>query len=94
VTHCHAKGVFNDEAYITRDPEHHTLRFRRVQGMGDIVNFRKARKLIERELDEQRAAANRVRHGRSKAERTSQMMRRTKACRELEQHRIKSGDDR
>jgi len=62
--------------------------------MGDIVNFRRARKLIEGELDEQRAAANRVRHGRSKAERMLENARRTKACRELEQHRIKSGDDR
>jgi hypothetical protein len=37
--------------------------------MGDVVNFRKARKQIERELDQRQAAANRLLHGCSKAER-------------------------
>ena len=61
--------------------------------MGDIVNFRKARKRLERELDVQRAAENRVRHGRGKVERELVNARETKARRELEQHRI-TGDDR
>ena len=60
--------------------------------MGNIVKFRGARKRLERELDEQRAAENRVRHGRGKAERALESARKTKACRELEQHRI-TGDD-
>lgn len=62
--------------------------------MGDIVNFRKARKRRERELVAQRAAENRIRHGRGKAERELVSARETKARRELEQHRIKTGDDR
>jgi hypothetical protein len=62
--------------------------------MGDLVNFRKTRKRVERKLDEQRAIENRVRHGRGKAERALQNARETKARRELEQHRIETGDDR
>jgi hypothetical protein len=61
--------------------------------MGDIVKFRGARKQLERQLEEQRAAENRVRHGRGKAERALESARKTKARRELEQHRI-TGDDR
>lgn len=61
--------------------------------MGDIVNFRSARKRRERELVVQRAAENRIRHGRGKAERELVSARKAKARRELEQHRI-TGDDR
>ena len=62
--------------------------------MGDIVKFKKARKRIERQLEERRAAENRVRHGRGKAERTLEAARKTKACRDLDKHRIETGDDR
>jgi len=62
--------------------------------MGNIVNFRKARKRVERKLDGQRASENRVLHGRGKAERALQTAREAKARRELEQHRIETGDDR
>jgi hypothetical protein len=61
--------------------------------MGHIVKIRGARKRLERQLEEQRAAENRVRHGRGKAERALESARKTKAHRELEQHRI-TGDDR
>jgi hypothetical protein len=61
--------------------------------MGDIVNFRSARKRHERKLKTQRAAENRLRHGRGKAERGLVVAHETKARRELEQHRI-TGDDR
>jgi Domain of unknown function (DUF4169) len=62
--------------------------------MGDIVNFRKARKRIERQLEERRAAEKRLRYGRGRAERALETARMTKARRELEQHRIETGDDR
>lgn len=62
--------------------------------MGDIVNFRKARKQIGQQFDLQRAAENRVRHGLGKAERELESARKVKARRELEQHRIETGDDR
>ena len=50
--------------------------------MGDIVNLRRARKRAERQLAEQKASANRLLHGRSKVER------------ELDRHRIETGDER
>ena len=62
--------------------------------MGDIVNFRKARKRVERQLEERRAVEKRLRYGRGKAERALETARKTKARRELEQHRIETGDDR
>jgi len=62
--------------------------------MGDIVKFRKARKRIERQFEEQRATENRVKFGRGKAERTLESARKTKAHGDLEQHRIDTGDDR
>lgn len=62
--------------------------------MGNIVNFRKARKRVERQLEEHRATEKRHRYGRGKAERALEIARQTKARRELEQHRIETGDDR
>jgi hypothetical protein len=62
--------------------------------MGDIVNLRRARKRVERQLAEQTASANRLRHGRSKAERELETKRDAKARRELDRHRIETGDER
>jgi hypothetical protein len=61
--------------------------------MGDIVNLRKARKQALRQRDVQGAAANRLKHGRSKAERMRQAAESAKARRQLDQHRIESGDE-
>ena len=62
--------------------------------MGEVVNLRKARKKIERQEAERTAAANRVLHGRSKAERTLDAQRKTKSNHDLDRHRIETGDDR
>ena len=62
--------------------------------MGDVVNLRRARKVAKRRHDEQRAAANRLLHGRSKAERKLGTARDTKARRDLDQHRVETGDER
>jgi len=62
--------------------------------MGDVVNLRKARKKIERELDQKRAAENRLRFGRTKAERNMESARGAKVRRDLDQHRIEAGDER
>ena len=62
--------------------------------MGDVVNLRKARKAATRQHDEQRAAANRQLHGRSKAERKLGIARDAKARRDLDQHRVETGDER
>jgi hypothetical protein len=62
--------------------------------MGELVHFRKARKIIERTLEERRAAANRLLHGRSKADRNLDEARNAKARRALDQHRVDTGDER
>jgi Domain of unknown function (DUF4169) len=60
--------------------------------MGEIVNLRKARKRAARQREDERAAANRVKHGRSKAERTLQSARSEKQRRLLDAHEIEPGD--
>jgi hypothetical protein len=62
--------------------------------MGDVVNFRRARKKIGRQHAEQKAAANRLQHGRTKAERTLDAQRNAKSRRDLDRQRIETGDDR
>ena len=61
--------------------------------MGDIINFRKARKQAKRAHTEQQAAANRLLHGRSKAERELEEARAAKARHDLERHRVETGDE-
>jgi uncharacterized protein DUF4169 len=62
--------------------------------MGDVINFRKARKIAERSLHGGRAAANRLKHGRTKTERTLVAARDAKARHDLDQHRVDTGDER
>ena len=62
--------------------------------MGDVIKLREARKRAERQRKEQRATANRLLHGRSKAERDLQSARNTKATRELDLHQVDTGDER
>jgi hypothetical protein len=61
--------------------------------MGEIVNFRRARKKAARQLAEGMASANRLRHGRGKAEREFETKRAAKARRDLDRHRIETGDE-
>jgi uncharacterized protein DUF4169 len=62
--------------------------------MGDVINFSKARKMTDRSLRGGRAAANRLKHGRTKAERTFDAARDAKARHDLDQHRVDTGDER
>ncbi len=62
--------------------------------MGDVVNLRRARKNAERRAAEESAAANRLLHGRTKAERKLDTARKEKVRRDLERHRIETGDER
>jgi hypothetical protein len=62
--------------------------------MGDVINLRKARKQAERELGELRASENRLRFGRTKAERKLASARDAKVRRDLDQHRVEAGDER
>ena len=61
--------------------------------MGDIVNLRNARKRAERQCAERTASAHRLLHGRSKAERELEAKRKVKAHRDLDRHRIETGDE-
>jgi hypothetical protein len=62
--------------------------------MGDVINFRKARKIAERSLHGGRAAVNRLKHGRRKVDRDLDAARDAKALHDLEQHRVETGDER
>jgi hypothetical protein len=60
--------------------------------MGPIVNLRTERKRAKRRNAEQKAAANRLAHGRPKAEQNLERVRSDKDRRSLDQHRIETGD--
>jgi hypothetical protein len=60
--------------------------------MGEIVSLRKVRKEMKKRDAAERAVANRIVHGRTKAERTSEKTRTAKIHRHLDGHRIEPGD--
>jgi Domain of unknown function (DUF4169) len=60
--------------------------------MGELVNLRKVRKQAKRQEQAERAAANRIIHGQPKALRSLQETRLEKARRDLEAHRIDTGE--
>jgi hypothetical protein len=61
--------------------------------MGEVIKLRAARKQAKRLRDDKTAAANRLLHGRSKAERSLDVARNTKARQGLDQHRVDTGDE-
>lgn len=62
------------------------------QQMAEIINLRNARKRARRQLSERRAAAARVSHGMSKADRMLAKANTDKIRRELDEHRIETGE--
>ena len=60
--------------------------------MGDLINLRTARKQARRRRAEQEAASNRLAHGRPQSERILERSQSDKAKRELDGHRIETGD--
>jgi hypothetical protein len=60
--------------------------------MGDLINLRTARKAARRRRAEQEAASHRLACGRPKAERVLDRSQSEKAKRDLDGHRIESGD--
>ena len=62
--------------------------------MSDVINLRKARKTIERKLDQKLAAANRLRFGLSKSDRNLMEARNAKVCRDLDLRRVETGGER
>jgi hypothetical protein len=61
--------------------------------VGDIVNLRQARKAARRDQEAKQAAVNRLLYGRTKAERKLAVARSAKAQRNLDQARVKTGDE-
>jgi hypothetical protein len=76
-----------------RGPDH-AFDYRQDPGMAKVVNLRTARKRAEKRHAEKRAAENRLSHGRPKTERALDKARAAKARRDLDQHRIKTGESR
>jgi hypothetical protein len=62
--------------------------------MAELVNLRTMRKRTKRQQDEQRASANRLAHGLPKHVRKLDADKQAKASRDLDGHRIDTGDDR
>jgi hypothetical protein len=62
--------------------------------MGDILNLRRARKSAARQAAEQKAAANRLLHGRSKSERELESARKLKERRDLDRHWVEKADEK
>jgi hypothetical protein len=61
--------------------------------VADIVNLRKARKAKARVQENAKAAENRIKFGRSKAERAATEAQEHLTRRQLEAHRLKGGDE-
>ncbi len=60
--------------------------------MSDVVNLRAARKRAKRRQEDARADANRIVHGQPKRSRKLEVARREKAVRDLDRHRLGTGD--
>ena len=60
--------------------------------MGDVLNLRLARKKRDRQREADNAAARRLLHGRSKAERKLEGAQRDKSASNLDGHRIGNGE--
>jgi hypothetical protein len=60
--------------------------------MGELVNLRKARKQAKQEAEAKRAAANRLLHGRTKAQRSLDAAHAEQRHRHLEAHKIDTGE--
>ena len=61
--------------------------------MGDVVNLNRARKSKARAADRARAEENRVRFGRTKAEKEAAALETERGLRALDAHRIAPGSD-
>jgi hypothetical protein len=84
--------AYRSAADAGQDGPSHLIRLPPSYLMGNIVNLRTARKRAKRREAEEKAAANRLAHGRTKADRTATQSRNDKAQRSLDQHRVETGD--
>jgi uncharacterized protein DUF4169 len=60
--------------------------------MAEIVNLRTARKRARRQIEAKHAAEARISHGMPKATRSLIRSEQSKICRELDEHRIETGE--
>jgi hypothetical protein len=60
--------------------------------MGDVVNLRTVRKRAAKQREDERAAANRTLHGRTKAQRLLETSRVEKLRRDFDAHKIENGE--
>lgn len=60
--------------------------------MGSLINLKKARKRIEREKAATTATSNRIRFGRTKAQKSLDRQRVDRADEILDQHRLEDGE--
>jgi hypothetical protein len=62
--------------------------------MGEVVNLRRFRKRAAKQREDERAAANRILHGRTRAQRLLETSRDEKACRDFDAHKMETGETR
>ena len=62
--------------------------------MAELINLRTARKRAKRQQDERRAEANRLAHGQPKHVQEIEAEKQAKASRDLDGHRIDTGNGR
>ncbi|MEJ0077805.1 MAG: DUF4169 family protein [Alphaproteobacteria bacterium] len=62
--------------------------------MGDVINLRRFRKRDAKRRGDEQAAANRVDHGRTKAQRELETSRAEKGRRDFDAHKIETGETR
>ena len=86
-------GAFGTEA-TERDLMHHPGPTWSSAGWATSSTFAERARRAQRELAEREAAAKRLLYGRSKAQRDLDSERDAKASRDLERHRIETGDER
>ena len=62
--------------------------------MAELVNLRMARKRAKQQQNDTRANTNRLAHGQPKHRRKLEAAQKAKASRDLDRHRIETGDGR
>jgi uncharacterized protein DUF4169 len=62
--------------------------------MGDVINLRRFRKRTAKQRDDEQAAASRIVHGRTKAQRTLEASQAEKHRRDFDAHKIETGETR
>jgi len=61
--------------------------------MGDVINLRRFRKRAVKQREDDRAAANRTLHGRTKAQRLLEASRVEKFRRDFDAHKVEPGEN-